>query len=36
MTHLRAAEIHDEMDGDTLHEECGVFGISGTIPMPRR
>jgi amidophosphoribosyltransferase len=29
MTHLRAAEIHDEMDGDTLHEECGVFGILG-------
>ncbi|HTO29989.1 MAG TPA: amidophosphoribosyltransferase [Pararhizobium sp.] len=29
MTHLRAAEIHDEIDGDTLHEECGVFGILG-------
>ncbi|PYE46095.1 amidophosphoribosyltransferase [Rhizobium sp. PP-F2F-G20b] len=26
---LRATEIHDEMDGDTLHEECGVFGILG-------
>ncbi|MCV9997601.1 amidophosphoribosyltransferase [Pararhizobium sp. YC-54] len=29
MTHLRAAEINDEIDGDTLHEECGVFGILG-------
>ncbi len=25
----RAREIHDERDGDTLHEECGVFGILG-------
>ncbi|ARS72664.1 amidophosphoribosyltransferase [Sinorhizobium meliloti] len=29
MTDLRSSEIHDELDGDTLHEECGVFGILG-------
>ena len=29
MTHLRSQEINDEFDGDTLHEECGVFGILG-------
>ncbi|OCP16550.1 MULTISPECIES: amidophosphoribosyltransferase [unclassified Ensifer] len=29
MTDLRSTEIHDELDGDTLHEECGVFGILG-------
>ncbi|CAN7562071.1 amidophosphoribosyltransferase [Pararhizobium sp. LjRoot238] len=29
MTHLRSEEINDEFDGDTLHEECGVFGILG-------
>ncbi|MCA1493704.1 amidophosphoribosyltransferase [Sinorhizobium alkalisoli] len=29
MTDLRSSEIHDEFDGDTLHEECGVFGILG-------
>ncbi len=29
MTQLRSAEINDEIDGDTLHEECGVFGILG-------
>ncbi|OHV72268.1 amidophosphoribosyltransferase [Ensifer sp. LCM 4579] len=29
MTDLRSSEIHDEIDGDTLHEECGVFGILG-------
>ncbi|MBP2235050.1 amidophosphoribosyltransferase [Sinorhizobium kostiense] len=29
MTDLRSSEVHDELDGDTLHEECGVFGILG-------
>ncbi|WEX78472.1 amidophosphoribosyltransferase [Sinorhizobium numidicum] len=29
MTDLRSNEIDDELDGDTLHEECGVFGILG-------
>ncbi len=29
MTDLRSSEIHDELEGDTLHEECGVFGILG-------
>lgn len=29
MTDLRSSEIHEELDGDTLHEECGVFGILG-------
>ncbi|WP_104665834.1 amidophosphoribosyltransferase [Ensifer adhaerens] len=29
MTDLRSMEIHDELEGDELHEECGVFGILG-------
>ena len=27
MTH--SSHIDDVIDGDTLHEECGVFGILG-------
>ncbi|CAN7563355.1 amidophosphoribosyltransferase [Rhizobium sp. LjRoot30] len=29
MTHSHSTRIDDEIDGDTLHEECGVFGILG-------
>ncbi|MDO9417543.1 amidophosphoribosyltransferase [Pararhizobium sp.] len=29
MTHLHSPDLDNDMDGDTLHEECGVFGILG-------
>lgn len=29
MTHLHSSDLDDDLDGDTLHEECGVFGILG-------
>lgn len=29
MTHLHTCDLDDVLDGDTLHEECGVFGILG-------
>ena len=29
MTEIASSRLIDELDGDTLHEECGVFGILG-------
>ena len=29
MTEISSSRLIDELDGDTLHEECGVFGILG-------
>ena len=26
---LSHSTFNDELDGDTLHEECGVFGVLG-------
>jgi amidophosphoribosyltransferase len=29
MTQSHSSTLNDELDGDTLHEECGVFGVLG-------
>ncbi len=29
MNHSHSSTLNDELDGDTLHEECGVFGVLG-------
>jgi amidophosphoribosyltransferase len=29
MNQSHSSTLNDELDGDTLHEECGVFGVLG-------